>query len=89
MSTVVKRKGHSEEYDIRKIYASVYAACLNVHCHHGEAELIADKVSAEVDRLVKNKKETLAHEIFLGVSKALVKYNPDAAFMYRTHRDIS
>ena len=86
---VVKRAGHKEEYDSRKVYASVYASCLNVHMHAGEAELIADKVSREITSWLEDKKEVTAHEIFKQVVEALGKYNPDAAFMYETHRDVS
>ena len=89
MSRVVKRKGHKEEYDNRKVYASVYAACLNVHMHQGEAELVADKVAKEIDDWVKTKEEVTAHEIFLSITQVLKKYNPDASFMYETHRDVS
>ena len=89
MSHVVKRKGHKEEYDSRKVYASVYAACLNVHMHQGEAELVADKVANEINDWVKTKGEVTAHEIFLSTTQVLKKYHPDASFMYETHRDVS
>lgn len=89
MTHIVKRKGHKEEYDNRKVYASVYAACLNVHVHTGEAELIADKVSKEIDIWIKDKSEVSSHMIFLQVAKSLRKYNPDASFMFETHRDVS
>ena len=87
MTIVVKRAGHTEEFDSRKIYASVYAACLNVHLHEGEAELIADKVMGEIKEWAKDQKEVTAHEIFMQTSAILVKYNPDAAYIYSTHRD--
>jgi len=44
MIHIVKRRGHKEEYDERKVYASAYAACLNVHLGEIEAEEIATKV---------------------------------------------
>lgn len=89
MTLIVKRKGHKEAFDPRKVYASVYAACLNVHLHEGEAELIADKVSSEVEAALKNKSEISSDQILEFTTGALRKYNSDAAFMYETHRDVS
>ena len=89
MTLIVKRKGHKENFDSRKVYASVYAACLNVHMHVGEAELVADKVSKELTSWLEDQKEVAAHDIFRQVTAVLGKYNPDAAFMYETHRDVS
>lgn len=89
MSHIVKRNGHKEAYDSRKVYASVYAACLAVRVHQGEAELVADKVAQELNAWVTGQKEVTSHQIFFQASASLEKYNPDAAFMYRTHRDVS
>lgn len=86
---IVKRKGHKEEYDSRKVYASVYSACLTVRLHQGEAELIADKVSSEVTNWLSKKDYVTSEEIAEQVNEALEKYNPDAAYMYTTHRDLS
>ena len=41
MGHIVKRAGRTEPYDVRKLYASVYSACLSVREHPGAAELIA------------------------------------------------
>ncbi|MEX0622049.1 MAG: ATP cone domain-containing protein [Candidatus Woykebacteria bacterium] len=89
MTLIVKRKGHKENFDSRKVYASVYAACLNVHMHEGEAELIADKVSKEVGEQLKSKVEISSNQILQSTAETLRKYNSDAAFMYETHRDVS
>ena len=48
MTHIVKRKGHKEEYDERKVYASIFAACKNVHLNDSEAEFLADKVAKEI-----------------------------------------
>lgn len=89
MDHIVKRKGHKEKYDERKVYASVYAACLTLRMSDEEAELIAHMVSHEVSEEFRKDKEVSAHEIHKFVAKSLEKYNPDAAYMYDTHRDIS
>ena len=89
MIIIVKRKGHKEDFDIKKVYASVYAACLNVDMHEGEAELIADKVSSEVEIKLQSEEEVTSTHILKLVADVLRKYNTDAAFMYETHRDVS
>ena len=86
---IVKRKGHEEHFDERKLYASCYAACLNVQMDRKDAEKCADKTTKEIKKWIKRKKEVTSNRIFKEVVTALGKYNKDAAFMYETHRDIS
>lgn len=89
MAKIVKRHGHKEEYDERKIYGSAYAAGLNVHLSEKEAENIAEKVVKDVNGWIKGKREVNSREIFEEVKKSLAKYNRDASFMYETHLDVS
>lgn len=89
MIHIVKRKGHKEEFDERKVYASSYSACLSIHLKEEESEKIAAKVTQKVKDFLKNKDEVTSGEIFDLVKDALKKYNEHAAFMYETHRDIS
>jgi len=86
---IVKRKGHAEEFDDRKVYASCYAACLSSHIEHTEAEKICEKVSKEIKTWARKRKTADSSEIFKKVIAAMKKHNKDAAFMYETHRDIS
>jgi len=86
---IVKRRGHKEEYDERKVYASVYAACLSAHVHHQNAEKIAAVVCSPITKWVKKKGRVNCDEIFKRVIIGLAKKNKEAAFMYETHRDIS
>lgn len=89
MTHVVKRRGHKQKFDERKVYASVYAACLNTHMSHEEAEGVANKVASAVKDWVDNKEEVDSTEIFIKAGGELEKVNKDAAFMYTTHRDVS
>lgn len=89
MALIVKRKGHKENFESRKIYASVYSACRNVGLHEEEAELVADKVSGQVQAELGQKEEIRAHQIMTTTTHFLREINPDAAFMYETHRDVS
>ena len=86
---IVKRKGHKEPFDARKIYASVFAACMVLRMGDEESELIAHMVSDEVEKELKDVKEIDAHSIHKQVTKSLRKYNADAAFIYDTHKDIN
>ncbi|HVF68963.1 MAG TPA: ATP cone domain-containing protein [Xanthomonadales bacterium] len=89
MKHIVKRKGHTESFDARKIYASVFASCLVLRMKDEEAELIAHMVSDEVEKALKDVKQIEAHKIHKLVTQSLKKYNADASYIYDTHRDIS
>lgn len=89
MAHIIKRRGHKQEYDERKVYASVYAACLNAHLHDQKAEEVASKVSKEISEWVKEQGEVSSNQIFVKVGRLMEEENKEAAFMYLTHRDIS
>lgn len=89
MVTIVKRRGHTQEFDERKVYASAYAACLNVHLSETEAENIANSVTEAVKSWLGQKEKVSSQEIFEKVKDELENHNTHAAFMYQTHRDIS
>jgi transcriptional regulator NrdR family protein len=86
MKHIVKRAGHSEPYDIRKLYASIYAACLSVREHPPTAELIAEEVGAGVSNWLEHKHEVTSNDIRRVAAKHLHAINPDAAYMYLHHR---
>ena len=86
---IVKRQGHSEKYDERKVYASCYSACLGTHLTKTEAEKICEIVTKEVTQWIKAQKEVTSDQIFDKVVDTLKSVHPTVAFMYETHRDIS
>ena len=86
---IVKRKGHSELYDERKVYGSCFFACRNAHLSEQEAEEICKKVSASITKWLKKKKIVSSSDIFRKLTEELKKHNEDAAFLYETHRDVS
>jgi len=68
---IVKRALHyTEPYDERKLYASVYAACLSVRTPAGEAELTADRVCRTVEPWLEDKSEVTSGDIRLHVHAA-------------------
>lgn len=89
MNHIVKRKGHKEPFDEKKLYASVYAACMSLRMEDEEAETIAQMVIDEVLAAIKNKAEVSSSTLQSEVVKSLKKYHPDAAYMYKTHLDVS
>ena len=86
---IVKRKGHTELYDERKVYGSCYFACRNAHLAEQEAEKIANEVCTKVTKSINKKKFVTSDDIFRLLTKELKKHDEDAAFLYETHRDIS
>lgn len=88
MNHIVKRAGHAEKYDNRKLYASVYSACLSVREPAGSAELIAERVVKDVDHWISHKHEVTSNDIRRQASKHLHAYHEDAAYIYHHHRVI-
>lgn len=86
---IVKRKGHTELYDEKKVYGSCYFTCRNAHLSENESEKISNKVCTAVTKIVNKKKVVSSNDIFNALIQELKKHNEDAAFLYETHRDIS
>ncbi len=85
----VKRAGHTEEFDERKVYGSCYEACLNASIPKMQCEQICEKVCATIKTWAIAKHVVTSHQIFLRVIAEIKKHDKNAAFMYETHRDIS
>lgn len=85
MLPVVKRRGHIERFDRKKVYASIYAACASYHLEEKSCENIAEKTSKKLDEKIKNKKEIKASEIHALVLSELKKINSELAFFYDKH----
>ena len=88
MKHIVKRQQHTEAYDAKKLYASVYAACLSVREHPGSAEVIAAQVVKDVESWLEKKHEVTSNDIRRQAHTHLQVINPDAAHIYLHHRVI-
>lgn len=86
MQHIVKRKGHTEPYDEKKVYASVFAACQSVREPAGASELVAEKVLGDVNAWIAKKHEVTSNDIRRQASRHLAVYNPDAGHMLLHHR---
>lgn len=80
--------GITEPYDERKLYASIYAACLALRTPAGEAELTAAKVCKDIEPWLENKPEVTSTDIRHQAADHLKLYNPDASYMYVRHRSM-
>ena len=88
-SHMVKRQGHMEKFDERKLYASIFASCLAAQIPERESEKISDSVSKQVIKDISKKDSITAHYIYMQVMRNLKKKDENAAFMYDSHMDIS
>jgi transcriptional regulator NrdR family protein len=86
MKHIVKRSGSTEMYDERKLYASIYAACLGIREPVGAAELIAERVCSDMQTWLKPKSEVSSSDIRTQAAKHLQQLNEHAAFLYAHHR---
>jgi transcriptional regulator NrdR family protein len=86
MKHVVKRSGKTEVFDERKLYASIYAACIGVHESVGTAELVAERVCTNIQLWLRPKSEVSSTDIRLHAAKELKQINAHAAFLYAHHR---
>ncbi len=86
---IIKRRGHKQEFDEKKLYASVYAACLSLRMTEEQAELISNIVTHEVQQMFITQEEVSSRQLLKASSEVLHRLNPEAAFMYESHRDVS
>ncbi len=64
MTHIVKRRGHKEIFDERKVYASVFAACLSAHIDKEKAEVTANLVTKEIKKWIEDKEDVTSDAIF-------------------------
>lgn len=86
---VIKRmSGVSEPFDERKLFASIFAACLSVSNYAGEAEVTAERICRDLTPWLQTKFEVTSKDMRYQAAKILQRYNPDAAYIYAHHRII-
>lgn len=85
---IVKRGGHTEPYDERKLYAAVYSACQSVRETQATSEMIASQVCKEIGEWLNNKHEVTSHDIRMHTALHLQAYNEDASWILKHHRNI-
>lgn len=88
MAVIVKRRGRKEKFDEKKVYASIYSACMDCDLSAKEAERISEAITHEVKKFIKGRKQVNSTEIFGFVVQSLAKEHEAVAFMYETHREV-
>ena len=89
MKCVVKRKGHEEKWDDKKLYASCYAACYEAEMNHKQCERHAQRILKALKKRLKNKGCVDSHLLRDWVHAELKKVHKEAAFLYKTHLDVN
>ena len=84
---IVKRKGHLEHYEERKVYASVYAAALNCHYSEKKSKKIAKQVARKITLWLDGKKHITSNHIRKEIIKNIG--DSDVKLMYEHHLDLS
>ena len=87
MGHVIKRAGHKEMFDSKKLYASIYSSCLAAHQTTTNAENSAEHTTQEVSKWLSSRQTTVtSNDLRIKASEFLEKLNPDAAYSYAHHR---
>jgi transcriptional regulator NrdR family protein len=86
---IVKRSKQVEAYDRKRLFKSIYSACLGVNSPDGEAETTAIEVTKAVEKWLSKKQEVTSADVRRKTAEHLVAYNPDAAYMYKKQRRIA
>tara|TARA_Y100000310_G_scaffold70474_1_gene66146 strand:- start:7184 stop:7483 length:300 start_codon:yes stop_codon:yes gene_type:complete len=82
---IVKRKGHTEEFDEKKVYGSVYAACASAHYEDTLCEKTSEKITSHIKKFAKGKKMIKSEDIHKKVVAELKKKDKELAFFYEHH----
>ncbi len=87
---IIKRRGHKEHYDEKKVYASVYAASINAEHSEKKSEKLALDVMHKIGRWIKQqakmKTPIFSADIKYQIS-SLIK-DREVALLYKHHLDI-
>lgn len=87
MVNVIKRgKRPDEPFDIKKLSASLRAACLSAKSPEGLASDLADATAKSVLGWTARKSDITTTDIRAQASKFLAKNHPDAAYLYEHHK---
>lgn len=86
MKHIVKRAGHSEIYDSKKLYDSIYASCLAIREPADSSKVIAKKITTDVEKWLESKQEVTVHDIRAYAGKKLLEINHHAGYLYLHHR---
>ena len=85
MAIIVKRAGHKERFDEKKVYASIYAACASAFYSERNCERTADNITRKIEKYVAGRRAVNSSEIRRRVENELRKIDKELAFFYEQH----
>ncbi len=85
MSIIIKRRGHKEKFDEKKVYGSVYSACSSAHYSEEECEKTSQEMTKKIKAFLKNKKQIQTEEIGKKIETELKNKDEELAFFYEQH----
>ena len=85
MTFIIKRKGHKERFDEKKVYGSVYAACASADYTERGCERISKKLTDIIKTFIERKKEVKSTDIRKRIEYELRRINKELAFYYEQH----
>lgn len=91
MDKVFKRHGEKEEFDDRKLYASIYYPAREAGYSEEDAEALAEEITEAVQKWIEEHDDNVlsSDEIRDETIGRLEEEDPDVAFLYETHLDLS
>lgn len=85
---IFKASGQSEKFSKQKFLESVKTSCVAVGASESEADLCAQEVLKQIIKWIANKPEFTSSDLRLQTYQVLTVFNPEAAFFYRTYKQI-
>ncbi len=79
---ILKRKWRKENFDERKVYASIYSACMSAYFNELKCEKIATKLTKILKVWLKNKKIVSSNSIRKNIMTELGKIDNTLKFHY-------
>lgn len=88
---VCKRHGEKQAFDERKLYASIYYPAREAEYSEEEAEELAEQVVEQIKEWMDDHEDNVftSEEVRQEARDRLESIDPDVAFLYETHLDIS
>ena len=88
MKTQILSKKSTRDYDQNRLNLAVQKAARSTRVPSGDAENLAQRVVARVDRWLADKPEITARELRLQTAAALSDYDADAAYFYENQNKL-
>ena len=82
MLIIVKRRGHIEKFDEKKVYGPVYAACASANYVETDCEKTSEEITNKIKKFLKNKKEIQSTQIRKKIVTELKNKDKELSFYY-------